>query len=120
MRRLLVIVLVLAAIAGAAWFLLRDGGVVEQVTEARVETALLHNGFPKPMAECMAPRLVDRLSIAQLKKLERLGAQEGETAIPLSTGEAMARLRRVEDREAVEALVTVGGGCGFDLMMERF
>ncbi len=119
MKKLLVSILIIVALAGAAWFLLRDGGVVEQVTEERVETALLNNGFPAPMAECMAGRLTDRLSIVQLKKLERLAPEEGENRIPLSTGEAMARLRRVDDREAVETLVTVGGGCGFDMMLDR-
>lgn len=117
MGRLLAMLVILALIFGAAWYLLRDDGVVDQVTEARVEAALLGNGFPEPMAACMAERLVDRLSINQLRKLERLAPQEGESPIPLSTGQAMARLRRVDDRQAVETLVTVGGGCGFDLMI---
>lgn len=119
MKKLIVLLLVIAAIAGAAWYLLRDGGLVEEVTEARVKTALLDNGFPEPMAACMATRLTDRLSIVQLKKLERLAPEDGESRIPLSTGKAMARLRRVDDRQAVETLVTVGGGCGFDMMMGR-
>lgn len=117
--RWLFTLLVLAAIAGAAWYVLRDDGLLEQVTEERVETALLDNRFPAPMAECMAPRLVDELSIQQLRALERLAPQEGENQIPLSVGEAMARLRRVDDRQAVETLVTVGGGCGFDMMLQR-
>lgn len=118
MKWLLALLLVAAGIVGG-YFLFSDDGVVEQVTAARVETALLDNGFPQPMAGCMAPRLADKLTVGQSLKLERLAPEDGESRIPLSTGEAMARLRRVDDREAVETLVTVGGGCGFDQMLER-
>ena len=117
--RWLVIILFVVGIAGAAWYVLREDGLLEQVTEERVEAALLDNRFPEPLAACMAPRLVDRLSISQLRTLERLAPEVGESQIPLSVGQAMARVRRVDDREAVETLVTVGGGCGFDLMLER-
>ena len=102
----------------AGYFLFGRDGVIEQVTEARVEQALLDNGLPTPMAECMAPRLVDRLTITQLKKLERFAPEEGESSIPNSTGQALARLRRVDDLEAIETVVTVAGGCGFDLMLQ--
>ena len=117
--RSLFILLAIVLIAVGAWFVLRDDGVLEQVTKARVEEALLANRVPAPMAECMAPRLADQLTIFQLKKLERFAPQEGETRVPLSTGEAMARLRRIDDREAVETVVTVAGGCGVELMMQR-
>ncbi|MEM7781403.1 MAG: hypothetical protein AAF697_13525 [Pseudomonadota bacterium] len=117
--RFLVILILVFGIGLGAWFFLREDGVLEQVTEERVEQALLDNYVPAPMAQCMAPRLVDRLSVDQLLKLERFAAQEGESRIPTSTGEAMARFRRVDDREAVEQLVIVAGGCGIDLMLER-
>ena len=38
--------------------------------------------------------------------------------MPRSMGEAMARLCRVDDREAVEQVVTVGGGCGIEIGLE--
>ncbi len=118
MRQLLFLLLLVAVIAGAAWYVLRDDGLVEEVTEDSIRTTLLENRVPEPMAECMAPRLVDRLSLNQLRKLKRLAPEDGESMIPLSTGEAMARFRRVDDRDAVETLVVVAGGCGFDLMLQ--
>lgn len=117
MKWVIALLLVCAGVAGGYLLFSRDG-VVEQVTEARVEQALLNNGLPVPMAECMAPRLVDRLTITQLRKLERFAPQEGEGSVSSSTGEALGRLRRVDDREAIETVVTVAGGCGFDLMMQ--
>lgn len=112
--------LVVIVLALGVWLFLREDGLLEQVTEARVEQALLANRVPAPMADCMAPKLVDRLSIGQLVKLERMAPEDGETAIPLSIGEAMARLRRVDDREAVEQLVTVAGGCGVEIGLQIF
>ena len=119
MRRL-VILLIVFAVGLAAYYVLRDDGMLEQVTEERVEEALLANSVPAPMATCMAPRLVDRLTIQQLLKLERFAPEEGESRVPMSTGEAMARFRRVDDREAVEQLVIVAGRCGIEMGMEMF
>ncbi len=119
MRRMLIWLVLIALVGGAVWFVFRDGGLADEVTEERVRTVLLDNGVPQSMADCMSPRLVDRLSVTQLRKLERLGAAEGESRIPLSTGEALARLRRVDDRAAVETLVATAGGCGVDLMLQR-
>ena len=114
---LLTILIVLFAVG--IYFTVRDDGILEKVTANRIEQALLANRVSPDMASCMAPNLADRLSINQLRKLERAAPQEGESRRPLSTGEAMARLRRVDDREAVEQVVIVAGGCGFELMMQR-
>ncbi|MEM6857649.1 MAG: hypothetical protein AAF559_07240 [Pseudomonadota bacterium] len=119
MKRLFYLASLIVLIALGVWVFLRDDGVLEQVTAARVEQALLDNRVPPPMAACMGERLADRLSISQLRALERAKPQAGESTLPLSTGEAMARLRRVDDREAVEQVVVTAGSCGFDLMMKR-
>lgn len=117
--RNIVILTAVFLIGLGAWFLLRDDGLLEQVSGARVEQALIDNGVPEDMAGCMAPRLVDRLDLEQLRKLERLAPQEGEEDLPASMGEAMARLRRVDDREAVGAVVSTAGGCGVEIGLER-
>ena len=113
MRKLLFGVLLVAARIGVATYL----GAFDRVTESRGERALANAGVSPKMAECMAPKMVDRLSLNQLRKLERLGAQEGETSVPLSGREAMARLERVEDREALEVLLRAGGSCAFETFL---
>ena len=115
--RNIIILLAVLGIGVGAYFLLRDDGVIEQVTEAQVESALLANGVPAVMAECMAPKLTDRLSINQLRKLQRIAPQEGEGALPASTDEALERLRRVDDDEAVEQVVRSATSCGIELML---
>ena len=118
--RLVAILLAIIIIAAGAWFVLRDDGLLEQVTAERVEDALVANGMPEPMAECMGGRLIDRLTIQQLRRLERLAPEEGETAVRRSVRDALDRLRRVDDPEAVEALATTAAGCGMELLRERF
>ncbi|MEE4206550.1 MAG: hypothetical protein V2I39_09660 [Erythrobacter sp.] len=118
--RLVAILLAIVLVAVGAWLLLREDGMLERVTETRVERALIDNGMPEPMAGCMAPRLVDRLTGEQLRKLERLAPEEGESAVPRSIREALDRLNRVDDPEAVEALASATAGCGVELLRERF
>lgn len=117
--RFLTILIVVFAIGLGAWFLLRDEGVVEKVTEVRVEQVLLANGVPPRMADCMADRLVDRLSINQLRKLERAAPQDGETSVPISTDDALARIRRVDDEAAVEQVVINATRCGAEALLDR-
>lgn len=105
----LFLLLLIAALGFAAWFYFSGG--LDRVTEDRVEAALVANGVPVPMAECMAPKLVEDLSIPQLLALEELAPQGEETRVPNSPGEAIDRLRRVDDTEAVTALVSAGTSC---------
>lgn len=108
MRRTLIIIVLLGLVAFGVWIYF---GGIEQVTERRVESALVDAGVPQQQAGCMATRMTERLTLNQLRKLERLGAQEGETATPLSPGEILARVRRVDDPEAVEVTATAAAIC---------
>ncbi len=76
-----------------------------------VETALLDAGVRAPMAACMAKRMTDRLSIAQLQKLQRLKGAPGEKVGDLSLGEMMARVRRIDDPEVVSVVTSSGAAC---------
>jgi len=118
--RLVAILLAIVVIAAGAWFVLREDGLLEQVSAERVENALVANGMPEPMAECMGGRLVEQLTIDQLRKLERLAPGAGEAAVPRSVREALDRLDRVDDPEALEALASSAAECGIELLRERF
>ncbi len=112
MRRLLIVIVVLAAVGIGLWAYF---GGIEEVTERRVEAALVEAGVPQGQAACMAARMTERLTLNQLRKLERLGAQEGETPVPLSPGEVLSRVRRVDDSQAVEVTATAAAICALGL-----
>jgi hypothetical protein len=93
--------LVPAALAGA--------GCVERIAESRVRSALVGAGLPQAAAECMAGRMVDRLTIAQLRKLERL---QGENR---SLTDYLAAVRRVDDPQAVAVTASSAALCSTGL-----
>ncbi|MEO1730989.1 MAG: hypothetical protein AAFR64_09640 [Pseudomonadota bacterium] len=103
-------------LAGVAYIVLRDDGLLEQVTAKRVEQALAANGAPEPLAQCMGEKLADRLSIEQLRKLEALAPREGESRVPQTTREALSRVKRVDDPEAVRVLGETGASCTTEIL----
>ena len=119
MGRFLVIVIALVVGLVGGWYIFYEGGLLDQVTEDRVKTALLDKGVPAPMAECMAPELTQRLTIGQLRELEELRPREGESELPRSTKEALERLRRVEDEEAVRVFAETGTTCGIEILRQQ-
>ena len=109
MRKIVIIVAVLLVGIGAwAWF-----GGFERVTAGRIETALAERGVPQPIAACMGTRLSERLTLSQLRELERLGEREAEAGMPTSTVEFLERIRSVEDRELIEVVGTSAAICSF-------
>lgn len=84
-----------------------------RMAEDRVRDELVAAGLPAGMAECMAGRMTERLSLIQLRKLERLRPEEGEADIPLSIPEFIERTRRVQDPEVVEVAATAAAVCAF-------
>jgi hypothetical protein len=63
----------------------------------------------------MAGRMVDRLSIGQLRKLEALKARAGERERPVSIGEYVERVRRVGDSEVIAVTASSAGLCAVGL-----
>lgn len=118
MRRLIIMLLILAF--GVALYLaFRSDALIEKVTENRVEDALVANGAPLPLASCMAKRLVDELTLDQLRKLEALAPQTGETTIPRSVDTALDRVKRVDDPQAVRTLGAAGVACSVSILREQ-
>ncbi len=103
-------------LAGAA---LLATGCVERIAEGRVRGALLDAGLSRPNADCMAQRMVDRLTIDQLKKLEAMKAQRGETDKPASLRDFVARVRRVGDGEVVAVTASSAALCYTGLADEK-
>ncbi len=117
MGRFLLILILLAVLGVGAW--LYWGGGMQVVTERSVKIALVEAGVPEKQAECMAPRMTERLTPEQLRKLERVAPEEGEAALPRDAGEALARIRRVDDPQAVEVTIRAAAACTFGGIFEK-
>jgi hypothetical protein len=79
--------------------------------ESRVRTALLDAGLPRPVASCMAQRMVDRLSLGQLQKLSRLSGISKAQIGQLSVNELLRRTGALGDPEILAVVTTAGIGC---------
>lgn len=91
------------------------GGCTQTIAESRVRSALVEAGVSERDSDCMAERMVDRLTITQLRKLEGLKAVPGETPVPTTLGGYVERVRRVGDAEVVTVTATSAGLCAVGL-----
>ncbi|WP_379547605.1 hypothetical protein ACFCW2_01340 [Qipengyuania sp. DSG2-2] len=105
--------LALPTVLGAALVLT---GCIDRVVESRVESALVKNGVSQSNAECMAGRMVDRLTIEQLRKLEGLAPQAGESKRPSGVRDLLRRLERVGDTEVLAVTGSSAALCATGLV----
>lgn len=82
--------------------------------ESRVRGALVSAGLPQPVAACMADRMVDRLSVQQLRKLDRLGKLKGRDAGDITVKELVKRTKALQDPEVLGVVTSSGVVCAFE------
>jgi septal ring factor EnvC (AmiA/AmiB activator) len=95
--------LLLAVLAAAT------SGCAEKVAEHRVRAALVNAGVSEDDADCMARRMVDRLTIAQLRRLEALRGEKRSLA------DYVGAVQRVGDSEAIAVTVSSAALCATGL-----
>lgn len=83
--------------------------------ETRVRSALLDAGLPKPIASCMADRMVDRLSLLQLKRLSDLKKLRNKDMRKLSVDEFLKRTRSLQDPEILGVVTSSGLICAIKI-----
>jgi hypothetical protein len=79
--------------------------------ETRVRTALMDAGLSKPIAACMADRMVDRLSLIQLNKLSGLKKLRGQNMRKITVDELLKRTRSLQDPEILGVVSSSGLIC---------
>jgi hypothetical protein len=85
--------------------LLASTGCAQKIAEHRVRSALLDAGLSERNSDCMAHRMVDRLTIHQLRKLEAL---QGEKR---SLADYVLAVRRVGDPEVIGVTASSAALC---------
>jgi hypothetical protein len=84
-----------------------------RIARPRVRAALENAGLSKANSECMAERMVDRLSIGQLRKLEKLQGPKR------SLFDYVAAVRRVGDAEALKVTAAAAALCATGFAPEK-
>lgn len=100
MRKLVLVLLVIVT----GWYLTLGGGL-RRFEEYRVRAALVDSGVSEKRASCMARRMVKRLDLFQLWKLQRFA--EDSRSLPAY----IRGVKRVGDAEAVAVTVSSAALC---------
>ncbi len=79
--------------------------------ETRIRTALVDAGLSKPIASCMAGRMVDKLSLFQLNKLRGLSKLQGKKAKDTSISEFVKQTKALQDPEILGVVTSSGVVC---------
>ncbi len=72
------------------------GCVERKIEQGQVKSALVNAGLPVPFAQCMAHRLVDRLTVRQLRKLQALQGPKR------TVDDYLAAVEQVNDPQVVQ------------------
>jgi hypothetical protein len=81
--------------------------------ETRIRSALTNAGLAKPVANCMAGRMVDRLSLWQLNKLRGLEKLKSKNAGNVTIEEFVKRTKALQDPEIIGVVTSSGLLCAF-------
>lgn len=79
--------------------------------ETRVRTALTNAGVSPPIAACMADRMVDRLSLGQLRKLGRLDKLKDQSVANISLKQFLQKTKALQDSEILGVVSSSGLIC---------
>lgn len=69
--------------------------------ETRLMNGLHRAGLSKPVSACMADRMVDRLSLMQLRRLSSLEGVKGTRLKDVPTDEFLHKVRALKDPEVL-------------------
>ena len=99
MRRLLPALLIPLALAACA------------TPQTRVRNGLTGLGLSYPIADCMAERMVDRLSLSQLSRLSSLDGFKGRQPGDISVNQFIGITRGLQDPEVLGVVTSSGAIC---------
>jgi len=83
--------------------------------ESRLRAGLVQAGVSQRMAGCMAERMVDDLSILQLRRLQSLGSLKSSNMGELSVADLLHKVRALRDPEILSVTSKAAGVCALGL-----
>lgn len=79
--------------------------------QTQLQRGLINAGLPKTQSACMADRMVDKLSLLQLRRLSSLGNFEDEKLRDMSVSRFMRNIRALKDPEILTITTRAALGC---------
>ena len=79
--------------------------------ETRLRTGLNNAGLSKAMSACMAERMVDRLSLVQLRRLSALGSLKDKRIADMSLDQFLHKVRALKDAEILAVSTSSAAIC---------
>jgi hypothetical protein len=79
--------------------------------QSRLERGLVRAGLSKSQSSCMADRMADKLSLAQLRRLSALGNFEDEKLGDMTVSRFMRNIRGLRDPEILTVTTRAALGC---------
>ena len=79
--------------------------------EARLRNGLHNAGLSERMSACMAERMVDRLSLVQLRRLSALGSLKDKRIADLSLDQFLHKVRALKDPEILAVSTSSAALC---------
>ncbi|MBL8650725.1 MAG: hypothetical protein JNL35_10030 [Sphingopyxis sp.] len=81
--------------------------------ETRLRTGLIDAGLSQRVAGCMAERMVDRLSLLQLRRIGSLASLKDKRASDLSLNQFLYKVRALKDPEILSVTTSSAALCAF-------
>ena len=79
--------------------------------ETRLRNGLHNAGLSDAMSACMAERMVDRLSLVQLRRLSALGSLKDKRITDLSLDQFLHKVRALKDAEILAVSTSSAALC---------
>lgn len=79
--------------------------------EARLRTGLIDAGLSRQQSACMAERMVDKLSLVQLRRLSALGNFRDEKIADMTVERFLRNVRALKDPEILSVTTRAALGC---------
>ncbi len=81
--------------------------------ETRLRTGLVNAGLSQSIASCMADRMVDRLSLLQLRRIGSLSSLKDKSLGDLSLNQFLFKVRALKDPEILTVTTSSAALCAF-------
>ena len=79
--------------------------------ETRLRNGLNNAGLSEAMSACMAERMVDRLSLVQLRRLSALGSLKDKRITDLTMDQFLRKVRALKDAEILAVSTSSAAIC---------